>query len=100
MPAEAFGFDTYSIEFGRLFMARGVDFRPAKVLLFVRGPRPAPSNTVGNATEERSETDPRTDVASGERPDAAMCVRRVLDQSVCNSQYFSQLAAFFIDPVV
>ena len=35
-----------------------------------------------------------------EKPIAAMCVRNVLDQSVCNSQYFSQLAAFFIDPVV
>lgn len=35
-----------------------------------------------------------------ESPVAAMCVRKILDQSVCNSQYFSQLAAFFIDPVV
>lgn len=33
-----------------------------------------------------------------ENPDTAMRVRIVDVQLVCNSHYFSQLAAFFIDP--
>jgi hypothetical protein len=33
-----------------------------------------------------------------EKPTSAICVRNVDVQCVCNSHYFTQLAAFFIDP--